>query len=215
MFGEAAQRVVGWFSCGDASEKPLGGNMKSAETGSVIELLKENKRLIAELAAYKANARSADALEEQFERKDARIAALEAALQFISDGHCKRAGAWSPESIAGTALRIDTPPCKYCGRRPVTVCTDERMCCPRCDHSAPETPAEPADCGGCGGTGYVSTGIDEMPTERCSRCGGLGTVQKRTAETPVKHEPKIRHHDMECHCSCGGPWPCPETGAKL
>lgn len=31
------------------------------------------------------------------------------------------------------------------------------------------------------------------------------------AETPVKHEPKIRHHDMECHCSCGGPWPCPET----
>ena len=35
------------------------------------------------------------------------------------------------------------------------------------------------------------------------------------AETP-KHEPRIRHHDSECHCSCGGPWPCPEskTGAK-
>lgn len=42
---------------------------------------------------------------------------------------------------------------------------------------------EPIDCAGCGGAGYVSTGIDEMPTERCKRCGGLGTVQKKTAET--------------------------------
>jgi hypothetical protein len=24
-----------------------------------------------------------------------------------------------------------------------------------------------------------------------------------------KHEPRIRHHEMECHCSCGAPWPCP------
>lgn len=49
----------------------------------------------------------------------------------------------------------------------------------RLEPPRPETPIEPVDCGGCGGTGYVSTGIDEMPTERCRRCGGLGTVQKR------------------------------------
>jgi hypothetical protein len=36
--------------------------------------------LAAELSHYKANHRSADALEEEFERKDARIAALEAEL---------------------------------------------------------------------------------------------------------------------------------------
>jgi DNA (cytosine-5)-methyltransferase 1 len=27
----------------------------------------------------------------------------------------------------------------------------------------------------------------------------------------IVHEPRIRHHEMECHCSCGGPWPCPQT----
>jgi hypothetical protein len=40
-------------------------------------------QLAAELADHKANARSADALEEQFERKNARIAALEAALRKV------------------------------------------------------------------------------------------------------------------------------------
>jgi len=27
----------------------------------------------------------------------------------------------------------------------------------------------------------------------------------------VKHEPHIRHHDTECTCACGGPWPCPQS----
>jgi len=42
--------------------------------------------LEAELADHKANARSADALEEQFERKDTRIAALEAQNEGLNTG---------------------------------------------------------------------------------------------------------------------------------
>lgn len=62
--------------------------------------------LAAELAARTGTALS---LTKQFDGLRSRIAALEAALQFIADGHCKRAGAWSPESIAGTVLRVETP----------------------------------------------------------------------------------------------------------
>jgi hypothetical protein len=52
--------------------------------------------------------------------------------------------------------------------------------CPDCTSKIPaETKAEPIDCAGCNGTGYVGTGIDEMPTETCKRCGGLGSVQNR------------------------------------
>jgi hypothetical protein len=29
----------------------------------------------------------------------------------------------------------------------------------------------------------------------------------------VKHEPRIRHHDTECICACGAPWPCSQSDA--
>lgn len=60
----------------------------------------------------------------------------------------------------------------------------------------------------------IQDAVESFPSDHDGDIALQRLRSKQPAETPVKHEPKIRHHDMECHCSCGGPWPCPETEGK-